>query len=256
MRCCISKHSGGRPGRERQRQSKRKARVCQRFTVSGFIRCTRSSQPSSSFESATQSMRKAGVNWRRRCLALTPAWFRATASWLSAASRRAASTALSNTSAKPKRNAWRASSQTAPRTYPTVNRKPETVLMRARIAPTQRGRKLPGSPGQGFWGAQDTIGLYDPATGTYYLRNSNAAGAADLTFHYGPAPSTRLPLAGILTGSCRFPVRDPRKRPAPATVQVEARPREAEEAAGGSERAMATPAQAGERRRGWKACCS
>jgi hypothetical protein len=34
-------------------------------------------------------------------------------------------------------------------------------------------------------GGPDTIGLYDPATGTFYLRNSNSTGTADYTFAYG-----------------------------------------------------------------------
>jgi hypothetical protein len=101
MSCCISPEIGGRPGRERQRQNRRKALVCQRFTVSGFIRCTRFSHPSTSFETATQRRRKAGVNWRRRLL---PA-LSSTANWLSAASTRAASTAFGNTKAQQKRKA-------------------------------------------------------------------------------------------------------------------------------------------------------
>lgn len=42
----------------------------------------------------------------------------------------------------------------------------------------------------------DTIGLYSPTGGTFYLRNTNAAGAADLTFRFGPTASTWLPIAG------------------------------------------------------------
>jgi hypothetical protein len=33
----------------------------------------------------------------------------------------------------------------------------------------------------------ETVGLYNPATGVFYLRNSNSAGYADVTFTYGPA---------------------------------------------------------------------
>ena len=46
--------------------------------------------------------------------------------------------------------------------------------------------------GDGF----DTVGLYDPATGTYFLKNSNSGGMADITFPYGPSSSTWLPTAG------------------------------------------------------------
>jgi hypothetical protein len=40
----------------------------------------------------------------------------------------------------------------------------------------------------------DTVGLYSPATGTFFLRNSNAPGGADLVFGYGPAGAT--PVSG------------------------------------------------------------
>jgi hypothetical protein len=42
----------------------------------------------------------------------------------------------------------------------------------------------------------DTVGLYNPASGTFYLRNSNSAGPADVTFRYGPTSSTWKPIAG------------------------------------------------------------
>ena len=32
----------------------------------------------------------------------------------------------------------------------------------------------------------DTPGVYNPATGTFFLRNANSAGPADTTFTYGP----------------------------------------------------------------------
>lgn len=34
---------------------------------------------------------------------------------------------------------------------------------------------------------EDTVGLYNPATSWFFLRNSHGAGPADLTFAYGPA---------------------------------------------------------------------
>ena len=46
----------------------------------------------------------------------------------------------------------------------------------------------------------DTIGLYDPVTSTFYLKNSNSAGPADLTFVYGPAGSGWIPIAGDWDG--------------------------------------------------------
>jgi hypothetical protein len=41
-----------------------------------------------------------------------------------------------------------------------------------------------------------TIGLYDPAHSNFFLRNSNSAGVADLTFGYGPAAAGWLPITG------------------------------------------------------------
>jgi len=60
----------------------------------------------------------------------------------------------------------------------------------------------PWFPIAGDWNADgvDTIGLYNQSTGTWYLRNSNSPGPADITFRYGPAPCTWLPLAGDWDG--------------------------------------------------------
>ncbi|HQD57564.1 MAG TPA: hypothetical protein PLX26_13925, partial [Candidatus Competibacteraceae bacterium] len=41
-----------------------------------------------------------------------------------------------------------------------------------------------------------TIGLYNPDTSIFYLRNSNTNGIADLTFSYGPPGAGWLPLVG------------------------------------------------------------
>ena len=46
----------------------------------------------------------------------------------------------------------------------------------------------------------DTIGLYSPATGTSFLRNSNTAGPADLTYRFGPTSSSWVPLSGNWDG--------------------------------------------------------
>jgi hypothetical protein len=51
--------------------------------------------------------------------------------------------------------------------------------------------------GVGFSFGNATPGLYDPATGTFYLRNGNTEGAADITFQFGPSGSAGwLPIAG------------------------------------------------------------
>ena len=44
----------------------------------------------------------------------------------------------------------------------------------------------------------ETVGLYSPSNGFFFLRNANSPGAADLTFGYGPANVT--PLVGDWDG--------------------------------------------------------
>jgi parallel beta-helix repeat protein len=66
-------------------------------------------------------------------------------------------------------------------------------------------------PVVGDWNGdgRDTVGLYNPVTSTFYLRNSNSLqgpndkGYADIVFNYGPANSDLLPLAGDWDGSGR-----------------------------------------------------
>jgi hypothetical protein len=41
-----------------------------------------------------------------------------------------------------------------------------------------------------------SVGLYNPTTSIFYLRNTNDTGFADLTFQYGPANAGWLPIAG------------------------------------------------------------
>ncbi|MGQ0570351.1 MAG: hypothetical protein ACT4P5_12650 [Armatimonadota bacterium] len=47
---------------------------------------------------------------------------------------------------------------------------------------------------------QQTVGLYNPTTGTFFLRNSNTAGAADTAFAYGPPGAGWTPLVGDWNG--------------------------------------------------------
>jgi uncharacterized repeat protein (TIGR01451 family) len=46
-----------------------------------------------------------------------------------------------------------------------------------------------------------TIGLYSPAGGTFFLKNSNSAGPADITFSFGPPGVGWTPLAGDWDGN-------------------------------------------------------
>ncbi len=57
-------------------------------------------------------------------------------------------------------------------------------------------------PIAGDWNGDgtDTIGLYDPTTSVFYLRNSNSSGFADIAFAYGPANGGLVPIAGDWNG--------------------------------------------------------
>ena len=59
------------------------------------------------------------------------------------------------------------------------------------------------TPLAGDWDGNDTatIGLFTPTTSTFALRNSNAPGAADLFFGYGPVNPDLIPLAGDWDGN-------------------------------------------------------
>jgi hypothetical protein len=46
----------------------------------------------------------------------------------------------------------------------------------------------------------DTVGLYRPQTGTFYLKDSNVGGVADVTFRFGPGNSSWVPMAGDWNG--------------------------------------------------------
>jgi cell wall assembly regulator SMI1 len=48
-----------------------------------------------------------------------------------------------------------------------------------------------------------TVGLYDPVNSTFYLKDSNSSGNADIAFTYGPADASPewIPVAGNWTGS-------------------------------------------------------
>src|SRR5207248_7268018 len=48
--------------------------------------------------------------------------------------------------------------------------------------------------------AVDTVGLYDPASSTFLLKNSNTIGNADIAFSYGAGGHGLIPLAGDWTG--------------------------------------------------------
>ena len=43
-------------------------------------------------------------------------------------------------------------------------------------------------------GSNTTIGVYDPSTASFFLRNSNTGGIADISFTYGPAAMGLIPV--------------------------------------------------------------
>lgn len=57
--------------------------------------------------------------------------------------------------------------------------------------------------GVGDWDGDgdDTAGLYNAATSTFFLKNTNAAGAADMVFGYGPPGAGWTPVVGDWDGS-------------------------------------------------------
>jgi sugar lactone lactonase YvrE len=59
------------------------------------------------------------------------------------------------------------------------------------------------TPLAGDWNGDGTttVGLYNPATGIFYLKNSNSSGPADFTFKYGPGGPGWTPLAGDWLGN-------------------------------------------------------
>jgi hypothetical protein len=58
------------------------------------------------------------------------------------------------------------------------------------------------TPIAGDWNADavDSVGLYVPSTGTFFLRNGNTNGPADYAFSYGPTSGV-LPVRGNWNGA-------------------------------------------------------
>ncbi|MBK6314502.1 MAG: hypothetical protein IPF53_09360 [Blastocatellia bacterium] len=49
----------------------------------------------------------------------------------------------------------------------------------------------------------DTVRLYDPVTGNFFLKNTNSAGAADLVFTFSVGGAIPIPATGMPTTSTR-----------------------------------------------------
>jgi hypothetical protein len=64
-------------------------------------------------------------------------------------------------------------------------------------------------PLAGDWSANgtDTVGLFNPTTSAFFLRNTNDSGYADLTFAYGPANAGWTPIVSDWNGSSGSPLR-------------------------------------------------
>ncbi|MBK6427322.1 MAG: hypothetical protein IPF82_14295 [Blastocatellia bacterium] len=73
---------------------------------------------------------------------------------------------------------------------------PGTHSLTVAVFDTSGNRTLLGGAAAGA----DTVGIFIPASGAYFLRNSNSSGGADLVFTYGPPASTLVPLSGDWDG--------------------------------------------------------
>jgi hypothetical protein len=67
------------------------------------------------------------------------------------------------------------------------------------FSPVESNRLLPIA---GDWNGdrQDGVGVYDPDTGTFYLRDPLSEGRASRTFRFGPVDDALLPVAGDWNG--------------------------------------------------------
>jgi hypothetical protein len=91
----------------------------------------------------------------------------------------------------------------------------EALVFRISVSGTYYARVSIGTTSTGGSGAGDyllsiakpssaginTIGLYNPAGGAFFLRNTNSSGVADIAFSFGPAGMGFLPIAGDWDGS-------------------------------------------------------
>jgi len=77
-----------------------------------------------------------------------------------------------------------------------------TIAVGAQVTSTNGAVTLDGGLGidiPGGW--NDTVGLFNPATSTFDLRNSNTSGGANTVVQYGPAGSNWIPLCGDWSGA-------------------------------------------------------
>jgi hypothetical protein len=74
-----------------------------------------------------------------------------------------------------------------------VGRSSFVLSLIAAIMLTACNEKIASKPGK-------TIGEYRPKEGKFYLRNTNAAGDADITFSFGPSGQNLIPVAGDWDG--------------------------------------------------------
>jgi hypothetical protein len=90
--------------------------------------------------------------------------------------------------------------------------------------PGQQNPQSQWKPLAGVWnGSSTTVGLYAPASGTFYLKDTNSAGPADLTFIYGPGGLGWTPLVGswvAAQGASLQAARDSGTAPRPAQADA------------------------------------
>ena len=80
--------------------------------------------------------------------------------------------------------------------YLKTSNGPGTAMQRFSMTPSMNRSKW--LPVAGDWDndGTDTVGLYDPKTSIFYLKNKNVTGNADLSFPYGVANKGWMPVAG------------------------------------------------------------
>jgi hypothetical protein len=76
-----------------------------------------------------------------------------------------------------------------------------TTVTTFAFGPANSGMRPIAGNWTGAANGEDTVGLYNPATSTFYLKDSNTTGMADVAFTYGPSNSGWIPVVGNWTGA-------------------------------------------------------
>jgi hypothetical protein len=89
-------------------------------------------------------------------------------------------------------------------TWSAISQGPANVAVYELVFMPNSTVLLAATHGRGVWTANaigaGTAGLYNPSASTYFLRNANSTGVADLSFAYGPAAGW-IPIVGDWNGN-------------------------------------------------------